>query len=547
MNKKKLAKSMGIGNKDSLYEKVKEMVTQGYGSIIIGRELDIDPKKALLIIRKIREENPELPISKFDPKIKKPVNVEKVEKKVKDLSSKGMTNTNISGKLNISKDIVDTISPAGKSIQEAKSTFEEVKILVETGHTVKQISEQLGITEGSAAYWASKVSSGRSRINRIDEIRTNLDEGEYETYDLAKRYNKSPFAIKGMVKRAENNFNPIKDWVRRAAACGIKFSYMKRELNVSSLDKAKSILEENFPGSFVFTTKTGEDDYLLTPVKSSKEEIEWMGEVNKVFNYSVVPEGNYMTVKFNDDLPFEEIVIWVLSDLHRGSKYERNWLIKEAVERIKNNDNHFMLSLGDLTESITKISVADAEEQYLTNSEQLIEIVRDLMPIAHKTIAYRGGNHCVGRLMKAAQFDQGQVIGSMLKVPYFNTRVLVDMEFKGVRKILSLDHKYGGAFKIGQVEDAIDRIQSYNSFTVNCFMSGHSHKAYVIPKESLELVPGKGLISSRWWIANSGSTMQRVGSYAEKSNYGPTPQDFVRYRFDIHGNDTAELVRVDCI
>lgn len=444
----------------------------------------------------------------------------------------------------------DLVKPDKTEIIDTKEELEDniqknVERMLKEGASVIDISKKLDITLNSVLYWVDRINTG-GKPNIVDSIRKSLDSDTFETYDMAKRYSKTPAAISRLVRKAELDFSPVADWIKRASKSGIRYSRMKRELGLKSLDRAKEVLKETFKDCFIVCTPTGLDDFVLTPVHSSKEDVEWINidTSKRLFDYYVSPEGNYMCVNLQNISEHEEIVIFNLTDLHIGSVYYRKSQLDSLIKLIKDTPNYFAVIGGDVFDANTKISVGSMEEQYLTNSQQLLESVRVLSPIADKIIAYRSGNHCRDRLMKAGQFDSAEVLASILKVPYFYTRVIIDIEYKGQRKLISLDHKYGNAFSIGAVEAAVDKIQSYNSFFINCFLSGHNHRAAVIPKESLELIPGKGFKATRWWIGNGGSTMQRTGSYAEVANYGPTPQDFVFYKFDSRGNDEAGLHKI---
>lgn len=502
-SKKNVGKALGLGAIKELLLKIKKLQEEGYGKLRIAKELELPMTKLNDLLKELTA-NPPKESAKPAPTI-----VHKTE----------------------------------------EDTHKRVARLVDRGTSVIDIAKELDITLNSALYWVDKVKRG-GKHSVVDEIRKALDSESYETYDLAKRYTKSPTAIKRLVKRAEMDFSPVDDWIKQASRRGVLYSRLKRELGIKSLDKAKQVVKDAFKDCFIVVTPQGKEDYILMPIHSSKEEIEWSNshEGKRKFDYHISPEGNYMCVKFHEDFKAEDIVIWNLTDLHEGSNFFRPKVLDSIIELISSKPNHFAVLGGDLTETLTKISVGDPMDQYLTNSEQLLAIVKRLRPIAHKIIAYRGGNHCVDRLVKAGSFNQGPVIGSMLGVPFFDVRVTIDIFYGTTRKTITLEHRYGNAFSAGAVEAAIDKVQAYNTFFVNCIFVGHNHRAHVLPKESLELLVGEGFVARRWWIANGGSTMQRTGSYAEKANYGPTPQDFVYYTFNTEtGHDEARLHRVDSI
>jgi hypothetical protein len=157
------------------------------------------------------------------------------------------------------------------------------------------------------------------------------------------------------------------------------------------------------------------------------------------------------------------------------------------------------------------------------------------------------GNHCGGRLEKAAQFDLARTIASMLKVPYFRVRVTIDLRFRGVNKRISLAHRYGRAIKMPQVISEVKKIQSELSHIIHCWYSGHNHQSFLHPMEITELVPGIGFRQERCFIANGGSFVAHSGTYAEQEGYAKMPQDLVFFEFDDEGNHSAGTIPIGSI
>ncbi len=166
-------------------------------------------------------------------------------------------------------------------------------------------------------------------------------------------------------------------------------------------------------------------------------------------------------------------------------------------------------------------------------------------PVADRIIVKSWGNHCGGRTEKAAQYDLARTIASMLKVPYFRERGIIEIHWRGQMKRISLTHKYGNAFRKAQIEASIEKIRSWSSYEVSVYFSGHNHDAFTLDKQTEVLVPGHGLKSSRYYICNGGSFLGRAGTYAAREGYGPTPQDVVYYGFNDQGQDFIGKLQID--
>lgn len=428
----------------------------------------------------------------------------------------------------------------------------EVKKLVSQGMGRCRIERELNISnyQASRLIREAKEELGLPQLPGSTKLKTavSVDPEDGSLYDLAKEFNQSIAAVRRNQKKENGTYFPAGDWVKAKTKNGIKLSILKDQLKITSKERAIEILKENFPDCFIMEHKLLDGDFLLRPVYDSKQKFEWLDiDVSKKpFTYFVSEQNNYMHVKFDDNLPGNEIKLYNLTDVHIGSRYHKDELFKSHVDMIRKDPMAFALTGGDLSEMITKISVADPYEQVLNNTDQVTEVVRTLLPIADKLVAARGGNHDSGRLEKAAQFDPSLLMATMLKMPYFGTRVVIGLEFRGIIKYVSLTHKYGSAHSIGAIENEVKKVRAYETIFVSAYFSGHNHKSFVIPEESLKLIPGKGYETERWWIINGGSYTIRTGSYAEKADYPPSPQDLTYYAFNDQGIDHPGSIPINC-
>jgi hypothetical protein len=233
--------------------------------------------------------------------------------------------------------------------------------------------------------------------------------------------------------------------------------------------------------------------------------------------------------------------------VHIGAKANRLKLLKELIDFIKDDDSAFILFGGDMIEAITKASVADPMDQYLSLNEQMVECVKLFMPVAHKILAYEWGNHDSNRTYKTCEFDLSKAMSHMLKVPYFRPRVVIDLYFKDNHKTISLTHKYGKALTETSIIREVEKITASSPFPIHCFFSGHNHDAFVRHKDVQVKLPGKGFETLRYYIANAGSFVTRTGTYAENGNLSPTPQDLVYFYMDDKDQHGAGFIPIHCI
>lgn len=95
------------------------------------------------------------------------------------------------------------------------------------------------------------------------------------------------------------------------------------------------------------------------------------------------------------DLPssIETLTIEIFSDLHIGSKRCDMTLIKERIERVKNNPDTYCILLGDLINNSTKTSVGDVYDEPLSPMSQMTTAIELFKPIKDKILGVVSGNH----------------------------------------------------------------------------------------------------------------------------------------------------------
>lgn len=441
-----------------------------------------------------------------------------------------MTNKKAKAKDIVSKELTLTR-------EEKESNFyNKVEELVAKDISVIDISKQLDITLNSALYWVNRVNNG-GRSNLVDEIRKALDSDNYETYDLAKRYTRTPAAINRLVQKAELEFSPVSDWIKRASKSGIKFSRMEKELGVKTIDRAKEVLKENFKNCFIVTTPVG-DDFILTPVHSSKEEVEWINidTSKRKFDYYVAPEANYMTVKFHDDIPANKIKIVQLSDIHVGSLYFRKQLFVDFVNKVKKDPYCFVLLTGDVIECIAKATAGGSWEQYDNINNQVEEFFNIVQPIADRIIGSIEGNH-EHRVERLSEFSLSRIIANILKVPFFNVLTYIDLIFKDQKYTISATHYYAkNLFGQAAIVARVKQISSNLLNPCHLFLSGHTHSGWIQTEYATTIITGVGRKPFEYHIANSGSFTQHTGSYSEKAGYQWSPQCVIYFTIDDNGH-----------
>lgn len=100
-----------------------------------------------------------------------------------------------------------------------------------------------------------------------------------------------------------------------------------------------------------------------------------------------------MQIVPTDLTALDEVRIYILGDLHIGSKKFNLKQFNERISTIVNDDKGRVILLGDLINNSTKTSVGDVYSEPLSPMEQMKLAVNLIKPIKDKIIAVVSGNH----------------------------------------------------------------------------------------------------------------------------------------------------------
>ncbi len=272
----------------------------------------------------------------------------------------------------------DAMSELSKSKQEG--LFSKVKTLVEEGHGRVYISKELGISDSKATRVIKKLrqSGGVKEAKKetlSEKVKKQVDSGK-DLYDIAKEVKKTPRQVKAIVKQSDGSSSPVHEWLYKLAKRGILLSKLTKETGITSLHKAEIVLQETFEGCFIATTPVANEDFLLVPIKDSRNVLRKydIDDSKRPFKVGIVSH-NYIVVKVNDDLPTNKLTFFDLTDIHVGSKKFRKQEFINVMSLINKDPGALVLLGGDDIEVITKFSVADPMEQYESINDQVTEFL----------------------------------------------------------------------------------------------------------------------------------------------------------------------------
>jgi len=444
------------------------------------------------------------------------------------------------------------LEPPNK-VKLTSEQIQEAKDLIEAGYGRTSIMNILNIGKGVSERLIREIKGGVYGDVTLPKVRLGstiakvgyLKDKGLNNYDIANSLGCTLKSITTAINKREDNHLPAQEKLRLELSRGIRLSRLKNQYGFKNLGEAKKAILQIYPGSFISEIKEG-DDLILTPVTDGSREIESLkiDKSKRDFDYSVASSKNYMYIKFRN-LKAEEIKVWILSDVHIGSKVHREALFDEAIDRIKKEKNAYVILAGDMIENINKMSVGDQMDQNLTVNEQVRTCVKKLAPISHKIFALLDGNH-EDRTERSAQVSLSQIMADILQVPYFKAGVTIDYELAGRTFTHFHTHRYGkNTYSRVAILAKVKQLYSSLTYPVHWFGSGHTHSYHLDEEIHRIKILGVGFDYQRYFVINSGSFTEDTGTYVEIAGFPPTAKDLAYIWFRANGEYGADKVRIN--
>lgn len=191
----------------------------------------------------------------------------------------------------------------------------------------------------------------------------------------------------------------------------------------------------------------------------------------------------WIWIQMPHDLPFKELKIVPLSDIHYGARAHSYKRFLEYLKWIEETPNVFTFLNGDILENAIDGSIGGAAyESIMTPDEQVwgrpgdpdkVGMIELLRPIRHKILWSQPGNH-EWRTWKKTNIDPGKIICRELDIPYFDEPIFADILAWGQRFTFYCHHGTSGSqTKGGKINNA--RKPAGFQTPVHFIIMGHVH------------------------------------------------------------------------
>lgn len=229
-----------------------------------------------------------------------------------------------------------------------------------------------------------------------------------------------------------------------------------------------------------------------------------------------------------DEKILDDITIIPISDVHIGDKLSNEKLLKETIERIKNEPNTYTIINGDLCNMALKNSKSDVYSDCLSPMEQVLRATELLEEIKDKILVITTGNH-EDRTTKETNIDVTRLIAKQLGIEdrYANGWWYLYLTFGSERRERPITygitgiHGYGGGRRSG---GKINRLEDMSQVVIaDLYLMSHTHKP--ISTKGCIYIPyyqSKALMKQEMYYLMTNSFLESDNGYAEKMGFPPS-------------------------
>lgn len=252
------------------------------------------------------------------------------------------------------------------------------------------------------------------------------------------------------------------------------------------------------------------------------------------------------------DLPesLETITIEIFSDLHIGSKKCDIALIKERIERVKNNPDTYCVLLGDIINNSTKTSVGDVYSEALSPMAQITTAIELFRPIKDKIIGCVAGNH-ERRSYKQDGIDliyfMCTELGIADKYAYsaelLFIRFGINPRYKRRKMCYTVYMTHGdgqGGRLIGGKANGLQR--RGRVVNADIVLTGHTHTPFTFRENTFIIDYQNSKVTEREQVFINASSTLKYEEYAEL--YGMTPSSTISPRVILDGRKRLIIVTI---
>lgn len=234
-------------------------------------------------------------------------------------------------------------------------------------------------------------------------------------------------------------------------------------------------------------------------------------------------------IKRELDSEIKELKIIPISDVHIGDELTNLKLLKECLQRIKEEENTYTIINGDFCNTALKNSKSDVYSDELTPMEQINKMLDLLEPIRDKILVLANGNH-EARILKDTSIDVTRLVAKQLGIEdryaegwwYLFLR-FGEKEYGRKAKMcyqITGYHGSGGGRKTGGKANRLEEMSQV--VIADLYIMSHTHKP--LSTKSTIFIPdyGNNTLNKKQMYYLMTNSFLEYGGYGEALGYTPT-------------------------
>lgn len=218
----------------------------------------------------------------------------------------------------------------------------------------------------------------------------------------------------------------------------------------------------------------------------------------------------------------EFINIYPLGDVHIGSSEFNMDKFEDWINRVRRDDNGYVVIVGDLMDIATRNSKTNLWEEEMTPLQQKQYLTEMLYPIRHKILGVVPGNH-ERRMMYDAGVNPLYDVCCKLNIEhlYRENACFIKLGVGSSKKNPDRQVQYGLALVHGATQNRHDNF--CNSIDgVDIIFSGHDHKARHVPRGKIRFNLNVATVQFVPYQEVVVLPFQETGGYSLRGEYLPT-------------------------
>lgn len=223
----------------------------------------------------------------------------------------------------------------------------------------------------------------------------------------------------------------------------------------------------------------------------------------------------------------EPIRIIPISDVHIGDANTDMKLVKELIQRIKDDQDCYTVLCGDLMNTAIIGGKSDSYNETMTPEEQIEACAELIQPVADKVLAIVPGNH-EERISKSAGVDTTKLLASEIgcKHLYCPEAALVYIRTgknpNGGKLVYSMyiNHGHGGGGR--RAGSKVNSLQDLGYvIDADIIIAGHTHMPATFRQSSIRCVPQSFTAEYHEQVFVNVASALKYGGYGKRGGYQP--------------------------